>query len=291
MNLRHPFRLAAGAGPVLALLLSVLMPHPAWAHAAIELYPHVVVIGVWDFARTRQRAADADMRTAARQAEIAEVVARLTQLAPAELHIARPAAEIEPAYTAWLRGERELAEDGIEQIGFRVAKAVGLEHVVGIGAPPMDLRAAVEWGAAQTPPRTADWQGAIDYERAAGVLESLHGKSVRGTLLWLNQGPRVYNAIEPSARWLLEAGDGDAQPGVAALAARIDYALRQCARWSQQMRRQGAEHIVLVLTDLNIDEPLRWCLEFTPYHGPQLVGIYLGDDKPVRLKKHSRPRR
>lgn len=157
MSRHHPPVLPA-AGLALALLFGVSAPHPARANAAIELYPQVAVTGVWDFARPRQRTVEADMHTPAQQAETTAVAARLAQLTPAELHIARPAAEVEPAYAAWLSGERKLAEDSIEQIGFRVVKATGLQRVAGIGAPPTGLPAVIGWGAVQASRHDVDWQ-------------------------------------------------------------------------------------------------------------------------------------
>lgn len=77
-----------------------------------------------------------DVLAPKRQAEIAEVVAALERFQPTKIAVERNAGDqrIRKDYAAYLAGTHELTRNEIEQLGFRLAKALGHKEVYPVDA-------------------------------------------------------------------------------------------------------------------------------------------------------------
>jgi hypothetical protein len=99
----------------------------------------VMVLGVYHFDNPNQDVVKTDVddhRSPRRQAELADVTARLARFRPTKILVeARDQAALSAAYEAYRSGAAPLSGDEIEQLGFRMARALGHDRVIAIDHP------------------------------------------------------------------------------------------------------------------------------------------------------------
>jgi Family of unknown function (DUF5694) len=76
-----------------------------------------------------------DVLTAERQAEIASIVSALTEFRPTIVMAEWPAGQASERYAQYLAGTLPPDRNEVVQLGFRLAKAAGIKHFVGIDVP------------------------------------------------------------------------------------------------------------------------------------------------------------
>lgn len=117
--------------------------------------PEILVLGTYhmanpglDYANVR---AD-DVLAPRRQAEIKEVCQLLAVYAPTRIAVEVPAssqADLDLRYAAYKDGQAELRRNEAEQLGFRLAKALGHERVYAVDyRSDLDLAAVLTWAQA-----------------------------------------------------------------------------------------------------------------------------------------------
>jgi Family of unknown function (DUF5694) len=123
--------------------------------------PRLLVLGSYHMANPGQDSVNLkadDVLTPRRQAEIADVVARLAAYQPTKvaLEAALVGSPWPGRYEAWRAGSYTLGRNEIEQIGFRVAAAAALPRVHAVDFPMwMDGRVPAEIGEARPRPPVA----------------------------------------------------------------------------------------------------------------------------------------
>lgn len=124
-----------------------------------------------------------------KQAEIAEVLARLAAFAPTKIVLEAPpdANRLLQRYAAYVKGEHELAENEREQLGFRLAKQLSHQAVHLADHPSdMDLNAVLTAARESGDRRFLEWfQGAMG--EAQALMDEQARLSVRDALLMLNE--------------------------------------------------------------------------------------------------------
>jgi hypothetical protein len=117
-------------------LLVTLACIPAFAADAARV--KVMTLGVFHFEfpnldlMQTEKSDQIDVLQPKHQAEIEEIVAKLRRFQPTLIVIERPPArqaEIDALYQSYLRGERALGRGEEQQIGFRLAKSLGLARL------------------------------------------------------------------------------------------------------------------------------------------------------------------
>jgi hypothetical protein len=133
-----------------------------------------------------------DVRTPRRQAEIEDVVSRLEAFAPTVVALESPWGDTTNAsqYRAWLAGEHELGRREEEQIGYRLARRVGLETVhpvdARMGLPDSLLVATIE----VDPSLGRHLQEIQPYgEAAMALMDEMLSELTIGEFLWEMNSP------------------------------------------------------------------------------------------------------
>lgn len=198
------------------------MPKPALALAALlatgtaaaqepiadlrnEPAPHVLLLGVFHF---QDAGLDAykpefplDIRAPARQRQLEEVLARLAAWAPTRIAVeARPERQsrLDSLFARYPAGGLDTLPNEIYQIGFRLAKRLGLPGVIAVDAPARRLDSAMteaEWSRRQSGLRPG-FLASTDWDRRFAALyraddSAKTARSLRKTLLYINSPDRL----------------------------------------------------------------------------------------------------
>ena len=140
------------------------------------------------------------MLSAQRQKEIEEVVGRLKDFEPTKIALEvekKKNVPINEEFKRYLKGDYQLQEEEIDQIGYRLAKEMGHQEVYAVdwmekGACRREIGEVVEWAKEHQPELHEDLFGPL-YQ-----LElSASGKSVNELLLYYNQ-PEIVNKVHRS---------------------------------------------------------------------------------------------
>ena len=215
---------------VLGAIACVLAAAPAgaqdWAdllsRRAPEDRPSLLVVGSLHFANPGRDIANVevgDVMTPLRQAEIAEVVRQLAALQPTHVAIEWPAdrqAALDALYAEYHAGEYELGPREADQIGLRLAAAVGLERVHAIdwnGAGPGD-EASYNWPAYGQANGQGDYVAALIATAQSDVGPTLEGRTV-GQMLRARNTPEELARAHRFYFDIARVGDDQAQPGAA----------------------------------------------------------------------------
>lgn len=214
-----------------------------------------------------------DMLTPVRQAELQAVADGLSGFSPTVVAIEWRAPSARDAYAAYLKGAPASRNEG-EQLGFRLARKMGLPQVYGIdvdGSFPFEPLAtwANDNGMAG---RLTESQNAM-----AALIESLTERqqthSIGGVLKWINSPTflRQANAFYGDA---LRYGRADTQPGAALNAAWAERNYGICARLAQVLKPGDRAVVFYGLGHVSF---LRHCIQDIP--GLELVdpAAYLPD--------------
>ena len=249
------------------LLLSVLLSACAVVPAVAADDPadvEVMIVGTYHMAnpgRDLHNTRSDDVLAPKRQEELVGIAASLARFAPTVVAVEWPADTTRERYRAYRDGTLGESRNEVVQLGFRLAKAAGLDEVHGI-----DVDGDFPYGPVQAF-AGAHGQGAVLADAHAGIGASvaalqarIDGGSIAQALRWLNE-PRRIADDNAFYRQLLRIGAGDEQPGVDLLAAwyRRNFAI--CANLLQRAKPgdravvfYGSGHAFL----------LRQCVEETP---------------------------
>lgn len=141
-----------------------------------------------------------DVLSPQRQAEIAQVIEILKKFKPTKIAVEadllspdNPTTKLRPnQYAEYLAGKRELGRDEVEQIGFRLAKELGLKTIYPVNADydfpyPRLVNYAKASGRSKQLEEIMSGFG----EKSKQQGEYLASHTILETLLWMNAGERV----------------------------------------------------------------------------------------------------
>lgn len=162
-----------------------------------------------------------DVRTEKRQKEIKATVRALARFKPTKIAVeARPELfdDLKAAYQAYVKGEKELARNETQQIGFRLAKRMGHEAV-----HPIDVRytfmseqhKALE-EELESAPRLQELLAGIEAYGVASIRqmgEKLSTMAIGPFLSWLNAPAQITANHDYYARFLMLGWHEDNQGG------------------------------------------------------------------------------
>jgi hypothetical protein len=196
-----------------------------------------------------------------RQAEIAKITNALAGFHPTKVMAEWDADVTSERYTQYLAGALPPSRNEVVQLGFRLAKSVGLNRVYGIDADgdfpykPVEAFAKAHGQSALLESANAEIETSVQTE--AAVLRS---EGVAAELRYLNDSDRL-DRSNSFYRQMLRVGTGAQQPGVDLLTAWYRRNLLICALLLQSSRPGdrivvffGAGHAFL----------LRQCVKETP---------------------------
>ena len=224
----------------------------------------VMVLGSYHFANPGldlYNARSDDVLSARRQAELAALSERLAGFRPTLVAVEARADDQPgralPAYARYLAGQDAPSRNEIEQIGFRLAKALQLPQVVGIDAPGEFPFEPLQTYTAKVG-RSAELQRSLDeLGKKTQAFEALSRTASIGALLRHINRPE---AIHADHGWYMQAlrhGAGSEQPGAELLGRWMMRNAAICARLVQTAR---AGDRVLVLYGSGHNHLLRRCV-------------------------------
>ncbi|MGR4877264.1 DUF5694 domain-containing protein [Pseudoxanthomonas sp. LARHCG66] len=219
------------------LVLALLLLHgAAWAAGPPA---RVIVIGTYHFSNPGQDQANVesvDVTVPRRQAELQAVTDALARFQPTFVGVEWPAEAARDNYARYLDGTLPASRNEVVQLGFRLAKQVGLERVHGLDVPgdfPFEPLSA--W--AQANGKSGDLQALM--AQAEGItaritaLQTTH--SIGGVLREMNTPQALDEAASFYAEFL-RYGSGEQQPGVELNAAWAKRNFAICARLLQALK-------------------------------------------------------
>lgn len=219
------------------LLFACLACAAAFAPAAEPA--RVMVVGTYHFAnpgRDMHNVAAEDVTTPARQAELQAVTDALARFEPTVVAVEWPAAGADDAYAKYLDRSLPATANEVVQLGFRLARQRGLARVHGIDVPGefpyADVRA---WAEANDRIAELDALQRQAQSITEGITAQQATQSIGAVLRHMNEPAFDAQTGGFYAR-MLRFGAGDAQPGVALVAAWERRNLAICARLLQSLR-------------------------------------------------------
>jgi hypothetical protein len=230
-------RLATFLGHVLGGLLACLSAQAATAPVK------VMVLGTYHFANPGQDLHNAqvdDVLQPRRQAELARVADQLARFRPTLVAVEAEADDqpdrAVPRYREFRDGRVEARRNEIDQIGFRLARRLGHERVIGIDAAgefPFEALQAF----AKAKGRGAELQRSVDElgQRSKAFEARARQVSVGQSLRQLNEPA----SVRADHAWYVAAlgyGTGREQPGAALLGQWSQRNLMICARLVQSAK-------------------------------------------------------
>lgn len=177
-----------------------------------------------------------DVLAPKRQAEIAAVTDALAKFKPTMVAAEWPADLTDQRYDAYLKGTLAPSHNEVVQLGFRLAKTMGLKSVAGI-----DVDGDFPYEAVMTYAQAHGMQAVLDdgnaeIERMVKKQDALLGSgTVGGSLRFLND-PAQADSGNGFYRTLLRFGGGSEQPGVEALTQWYKRNLAICANLVQRAK-------------------------------------------------------
>jgi hypothetical protein len=226
-----------------------------------------------------------DVRSEARQREIAEVVDALARFEPTKIAVevlAKQQPDLDRAFAAHRRGEYELPAGEAYQIGFRLAQRLGHERVHAIDAPQ-------RWYEPHVPPdeyaRAHGQQAAVEspwyslYEEAARREDEAKAhRTIGETLLLLNHPERLRRSHGVYLVGTFGVGVGEEYPGADARTAWFNRNLRIFANL-QRLTTAPNERILVVIGAGHVPI-LRHCVECSPeYELVELASVAGSTDR------------
>lgn len=120
--------------------------------------PVVMILGTYHMANPGRDLGNVkadDVRAEKRQQEIAEVIAAIKKFKPTRIAVEIPDQKYVENYPEYLNGKYELAANEVDQIGFRLAKELGLKQV-----------------------STIDWPGNFDFDKVIASAKANNQESI-----------------------------------------------------------------------------------------------------------------
>lgn len=218
--MKNPKILAAG-------LLAILMALPLAAQqapAAPDDKPSILILGTVHFGGSTSdmfSPSVPDVLSEKRQREIAEMVAALAKYRPTKISVeATPASlgKLNERYQAYLKGEYQLQADEIDQVAFRLAKALGHKQLWAA-----DTKLDMDFDAVMAAAGKYGQQALVDKAMGFGkaAVEEISRKREASTLggffRWLNS-PESLMANHRPYLYLAQIGTADDPKGADVLA-------------------------------------------------------------------------
>ncbi len=176
-----------------------------------------------------------DVLASQRQREIEALVASLARFEPTLLALEWPKALVDERWAKYRAGTLPESRNEVVQIGFRLAKAAGVERVHGIdvdGNFPYDAVAAYAAKHGQQPILDAARTRSAAMVARTNELQRTH--SIGAVLHDMNLAATI-DADNAFYADMLKVGGGDEQPGVALNVAWYTRNMQSCARLVQRL--------------------------------------------------------
>lgn len=162
--------------------------------------PQVLVVGVYHMANPNHDVADVqagDVLGPKRQVQIKHVVAVLKRFKPTKVAVERvPGDPHLAAYAQYLTGKHALTRNEVQQIGFRLAKDLGLKNVCGVDADlGLNFNRVTQY--AKSAGRLHEYKALLAKlkRRAKAQTAYLHAHTVLQTLIRLNSDTFVAKSM------------------------------------------------------------------------------------------------
>jgi hypothetical protein len=195
------------------------------------------------------------------QAQIARVTDALASFKPTAVHVEWPAAAAREKYALYLADKLEPSRDEVVQLGFRLARTMGLQNVHGI-----DADAAFPYGAVQAFAKAHGQQALLDSlhavveARARAEEELLKTQGIPAVLRHIND-PEQGRNDHAFYRTMLRIGAGNEQPGADLLTAWYRRNFLICANILQL---SNPDDRIVVIFGGGHSFLLRQCISETP---------------------------
>lgn len=215
--------LLESASSILTFALVMILPPPLSAQRALDEKP-VSVIVVADFHMSNpghdlHNVSVDDVLAPGPQAEIARISDGLAGFHPTVVMAEWPAEQARQRYAEYLAGTLAPDRNEVVQLGFRLAKAAGLQQVYGIDVDgDFPYEPVMNFAKAHGQSELLDRANAEIETLVRTQADLLKTKGISATLRYLNDPDRI-NRDNSFYRKMLRVGSGSSQPGVDLLTA------------------------------------------------------------------------
>ena len=230
-----------------AALAAHPLPPPAPADTS---RPQVLVLGTFHMGNPGADYANMevpDPTTPERQRQLQEVVDRIAAFRPTKVAVEVPYgnAAVNERYARYLRGEYALGRDEVDQVAFRLARALGHARVYPVDyREDMDFGAVMGYAAQRQPALAGEFQAVIGRVIAEGDSALRHGTFLdafraQNDPAWLDAGHGLYMR-------LAEVGLDSSYVGTEQLSRWFDRNLRIFANLLRTIDSPGDRVVVLM---------------------------------------------
>lgn len=231
--------------------------------------PQVLILGTFHFANPGKDIHNleaVDVLTDDAQRQIAAIADAIGRFEPTRVFVEWPENVVDERYAAYLDGSLAPSRNEVVQLGFRLAKAHGLDRIHGIDVEGMfPFQAVLDWAGRNGRSGEIEAQQARVAEQVRHIETLQREKGIAAALRLLNDA----SALRESHGMymdLLRYGSGNEQPGAALNTAWFDRNIRTCARLLQALA--DGDRAVAIFGAGHAPW-LRRCIEDTP--GVRLV--------------------
>jgi hypothetical protein len=206
--------------------------------ATAEPPAQVMIVGTYHFSNPghdQHNVQADDVLTAERQKQLEAIATALARFEPTRVAVEWDAKTVDERYPKYRAGELAPSRNEVVQLGFRLAKRLGLERVDGIdvdGDFPYEPVAA--WAQAHGATAKLDAAHARIQARVEATTKLQRDGTIAAALKDMN-APATIDADYAFYAELMRYGDGDEQPGAKLLAAWTARNLEICARLVQAL--------------------------------------------------------
>jgi len=243
------------------LLFTCLFPASLFA---AELPAQVMIVGTYHFSnpgRDLHNVAADDVLAPERQKQLEAINAALAAFKPTRVAVEWDAKTVEERYPKYLNGELAASRNEVVQLGFRLAKHMGLEHVDGIDVDgDFPYEAVTAWARAHGAMARLEAVNALTQASVEQITRLQRDAGIAAALKHMN-APRQIDADNRFYAELMHFGSGDEQPGAKLLAAWTARNLEICARLVQATKPGDR---VVVFYGAGHSFLLRRCVRDTP---------------------------
>lgn len=231
--------------------------------------PQVLIVGTYHFAnpgKDMHNMDAVDVLTDDAQRQIAAIADAIGRFRPTRVFVEWPEALVDERYAAYLDGSLPPSRNEVVQLGFRLAKAHGLDRVHGIDVEgEFPYQAVLDWAKRNDRSDTMNAQQARIAEQVKSTETLQREQGIAAALRLLNE-PGSLRESHGMYMDMLRYGAGEAQPGAALNTAWFDRNIRICAHLLQALT--DGDRAVAIFGAGHAPW-LRRCIEDTP--GVRLV--------------------
>ena len=206
--------------PVLTLLCALILPATAFTQTPTPAKVSVIIVGTFHMSNPGHDMHNVtvdDVLLPKSQAELARITDAFAHFHPTVVMAEWPAAQTTERYTQYLAGTLPPSRNEVVQLGFRLAKTVGLTHVYGIDADGDFPYGPVEtFAKSHGQTQIIDRLNAEEEANVQTLNNILKSSGIPATLRYLNDPTHINNSFY---RQTLRIGEGTQQPGADLLTA------------------------------------------------------------------------